>query len=179
MSRLGLSALSDTTPRAGLQGRCSATLLSGMETSRRVAETASKDGVACHGRRCETRARPERAGSRSPHDVVERVKRHTEGSSISSQRYRRREIDFLAARLVVGETYGHFVKHQAEIDAGVPRTVPRCSGASMSVAPVREAIRARGPAPASRPRHRPGWRYRDLVATQPRGWSRREGASDG
>src|SRR2546425_1358946 len=73
-------------------------------------------------------------------------------------------IDFLAIRLVVGETYGHFVKHQGETDSAVPRTAASFIDRIEKVwKPFRAAIRDRGRSGLGE-RTTSGWSYKDLVA---------------
>jgi hypothetical protein len=75
-----------------------------------------------------------------------------------------RDIDFLAVRLVVGETYGHFVEHGAELEAAVPRTAAAFLDRIEKVwKPFRAAIRERGRAGLGEPTSS-GWTYKDLVA---------------
>jgi len=75
-----------------------------------------------------------------------------------------REIDFLATRLVVGETYGHFVKHQAETDWALPGTAAGFIDRIEKVwKPFRAAIRERGRAGLTE-KTSTGWTYKDVVA---------------
>jgi hypothetical protein len=70
----------------------------------------------------------------------------------------------MAVRLVVGETYGHFVEHGEEIESALPRTVADVLARIDDVwRPFRAAIRERGRAGLLQ--NTPsGWTYRDLVA---------------
>jgi DinB family protein len=75
-----------------------------------------------------------------------------------------RDINFQAVRLVVGETYGHFVEHGAEIEAALPRTGADFVRRIEQVwKPFRSAIRDRGRAGLGE-RTPSGWTYKDLVA---------------
>ena len=67
-------------------------------------------------------------------------------------------------RLVVGETYGHFVQHGAELEAALPRTPAAFVERIDQVwKPFRAAIRERGRAGLGE-RTPSGWTYKDLVA---------------
>ena len=102
--------------------------------------------------------------SRSAHEIVERLHKAYQGVVDLVTALPDREIDFLATRLVVGETYEHFAKHQGEIDAALPRTAADFVGRIEKVwKPFRAAIRERGRAGLGEPTPS-GWTYKDLVA---------------
>ena len=74
------------------------------------------------------------------------------------------ELNFLALRLLVGETYGHFVEHVAEVEDALPKTAPEYVERIERVwRPFRAAIRERGRAGLGE-RTPSGWTYKDLVA---------------
>ena len=76
-----------------------------------------------------------------------------------------RDIDFLAVRLVVGETYGHFVEHGAEIEAALPKTTADFVRSIERVwKPFRATIRERGRSGLGGARTATGWTYKDLIA---------------
>jgi hypothetical protein len=107
----------------------------------------------------------EASTSRSAHEVVERLHAAYKGvvdrvTAMPADR----EIDFFAVRLVVSETYGHFVEHGAEIEAALPRTGDAFVERIEKVwKPFRAAIRDRGLASLGA-RTSSGWTYKDLVA---------------
>jgi hypothetical protein len=75
-----------------------------------------------------------------------------------------RDINFLAIRLVVGETYGHFAEHVGEIESALPKTAADYVERIEKVwKPFRSAIRDRGRAGLGE-RTSSGWTYKDLVA---------------
>ena len=74
------------------------------------------------------------------------------------------DIPFLATRLVVAETYGHFLEHGNEIEAALPRTADDFVRSIDRVwKPFRAAVRERGRAGLGEPTSS-GWTYKDLVA---------------
>jgi len=74
------------------------------------------------------------------------------------------DIPFLATRLVVSETYGHFLEHGNEIEAALPRTADDFVRSIDRVwKPFRAAVRERGRAGLGEPTSS-GWTYKDLVA---------------
>jgi hypothetical protein len=103
--------------------------------------------------------------ARSAHEAVERLDKayQTIGDALSALPADR-DLDFMAVRLVVGETYGHFVEHGEEIESALPRTVADVLARIDDVwRPFRAAIRERGRAGLLQ--NTPsGWTYRDLVA---------------
>ena len=75
-----------------------------------------------------------------------------------------RDIPFLATRLVVGETYGHFVEHSGEIEAALPRTADDFIKTIEKVwKPFRAVIRERGRAGLTE-KTSTGWTCKDVVA---------------
>jgi mycothiol maleylpyruvate isomerase-like protein len=107
----------------------------------------------------------EASRSHSAHEVVERVHAAYKGVvDLVTALPADRDIDFLAVRLVVGETYGHFVEHGAEIETAIPRTAPQFLERIEKIwKPFRAAIRERGRAGLGE-RTPSGWTYKDLVA---------------
>src|SRR5439155_1318772 len=75
-----------------------------------------------------------------------------------------RDVPFLAVRLVVGETYGHFVEHGAEVEAALPKTAAAMLERFDDVwRRFRAALRERGRAGLGETTPA-GWTYRDLAA---------------
>src|SRR2546422_5244004 len=147
LSRLGLSTLSNPTPSGWTYKGMLGHLANWMEHL--VAELP----IRLAGRRgpfpdvdAENAREAEASKSRSAHETVERLdKAYQNVVVLVTALPADRDIDFLAVRLVVGETYGHFVKHGAEIDGGVPRTVKDVLARFDEVwRPFRAAIRERG-----------------------------------
>ena len=166
VSRLGLSALSEKTP----SGWTYKALLSHVANWMEKLEAEMPNRLA--GRRgpfpdvdAENAREAEASASRSAHQVVERVHAAYKGvADLVTALPPEREIDFLAVRLVVGETYGHFVEHGAEIEAALPRSAADYADRIEKVwKPFRAAIRERGRAGLVEPTSS-GWTYKDLVA---------------
>jgi hypothetical protein len=166
MNRLGLSPLSEKTPSGWTYKAMLGHIAFWME------HLAQELPYRLEGRRgplmdvdAENAREAAATASRSAHEVVERVHQAHQGVvDLLTALPPDRDIDFLATRLVVGETYGHFVKHQAEIDAALPRTAAEFAARVEKVwKPFRAAIRDRGRAglTAKTPS---GWTYKDLVA---------------
>jgi mycothiol maleylpyruvate isomerase-like protein/DinB family protein len=166
LSRLGLSALSETTPSGwtykGMLGHVANWMekLAGEMPNRLAGRRGPFPDVDAENAR-EAQA----SKSRSAHEAVERV--HTAYKNVVdlvTALPPDRDIDFLAVRLVVGETYGHFVQHGAELEAALPRTPAAFVERIDQVwKPFRAAIRERGRAGLGE-RTPSGWTYKDLVA---------------
>jgi hypothetical protein len=166
VNRLGLSALSDTTPAGWTYKGMLGHVANWMEKL----EAEMPNRLA--GRRGpfpdvdgENAREAEASTSRSAHDVVERVHAAYQGVvDLVTALPADRDIDFLAVRLVVGETYAHFVEHGGEIEAAIPRTATEYADRIEKVwTPFRAAIRERGRAGLGEPTSS-GWTYKDLVA---------------
>ena len=166
VNRLGLSALSDTTPSGWTYKGMLGHVANWMEKL----EAEMPNSLA--GRRgpfpdvdAENAREAEASTSRSAHDVVERVHAAYKGVvDLVTALPPDRDIDFLAVRLVVGETYAHFVEHGGEIEAAIPRTPAAFLDRIEKVwKPFRAAIRERGRAGLGE-RTSSGWTYKDLVA---------------
>jgi DinB family protein/mycothiol maleylpyruvate isomerase-like protein/uncharacterized protein DUF1706 len=166
VNRVGLSALSDTTPFGWTYKAMLSHVANWME------KLAGEMPNRLAGKRgpfpdvdAENAREAEASTSRSAHDVVERV--HAAYKAVVdlvTALPADRDIDFLAVRLVVGETYAHFVEHGAEIEAGIPRTAPQFLDRIEKVwKPFRAAIRERGRAGLGE-HTSSGWTYKDLVA---------------
>jgi DinB family protein/mycothiol maleylpyruvate isomerase-like protein len=166
LSRLGLSALSETTPT----GWTYKAMISHVANWMEKLEAELPNRLA--GRRgpfpdvdAENAREADASNSRSAHEAVERVHRaYKNVVDLVTGLPADRDIDFLAVRLVVGETYGHFVEHAGELDAGLPLTAAAYVDRIEKVwKPFRAAIRDRGRAGLGEPTPS-GWTYKDLVA---------------
>jgi hypothetical protein len=166
VNRLGLSALSDTTPSGWTYKAMLSHVANWME------KLAAEMPNRLAGKRgpfpdvdAENAREAEASTSRSAHDVVSRLHAAYKGVvDLVTALPADRDIDFLAVRLVVGETYGHFVEHGPEIDAALPKTAAQFVDRIEKVwKPFRAAIRERGRARLGE-RTPSGWTYKDLVA---------------
>ena len=166
LNRLGLTALSDTTPSGWTYKAMIGHLANWME------KLGDEMPNRLAGRRgpfpdvdAENAREAEASAARSAHETVERL--HVAYKAVVdlvAALPADRDIDFLAVRLVVGETYGHFVEHGAEIEAALPRTAAAHADRIEKVwKPFRAAIRERGRAGLGE-RTSSGWTYKDLVA---------------
>jgi hypothetical protein len=166
VNRVGLSALSDTTPSGwtykGMLGHVANWMekLEAEMPNRLVGRRGPFPDVDAENAR-----EAEASTSRSAHDVVERVRAAYQGVvDLVTALPADRDIDFLAVRLVVGETYGHFVEHGGEIEAAIPRTAAEYADRIEKVwKPFRAAIRERGRAGLGE-QTSSGWTYKDLLA---------------
>ena len=166
VNHLGLSALSETTP----SGWTYKAMLSHVANWMEKLEAEMPNRLA--GRRgpfpdvdAENAREADASTSRSAHETVERLHAaYKRVVDLVTALPPDRDIDFLAVRLVVGETYGHFVEHGAELEAALPRT-PRAYEDRIETAwkPFRAAIRERGRAGLGEPTSS-GWTFKDLVA---------------
>jgi DinB family protein/mycothiol maleylpyruvate isomerase-like protein len=166
LSRVGLSALSETTP----SGWTYKAMLG--HTAYWMEHLVEELPYRLEGQRgplmeveFQNAREADASKSRSSHEVVERVHKAYQGvvdrlTALPPDR----EVGFLAVRLIVGETYGHFVKHQEEIEAALPRTATAYADRIEKVwKPFRAAIRERGRAGLGEATSS-GWSYKDLVA---------------
>lgn len=166
LNRLGLSALSDTTPLGWTYKALISHVANWME------HLAGELPTRLEGRRgpfpdvdAENAREAEASKSRAAHDVVERMHAAYKGVvDLVTALPADRDIDFLAVRLVVGETYGHFTEHIGEIEGAVPHSAAAYLDRIEKVwKPFRAAIRERGRAGLGEPTSS-GWTYKDLVA---------------
>jgi hypothetical protein len=166
VNRLGLTALSETTPSGWTYKGMVGHLANWME------QIPAELPARLDGRRgptpdfdAENAREAEASKSRSAHDAVTRLdeayKRAVdEVAALPADR----EVNFLAVRLLVPYAYGHFAEHQAEIDAALPRTAADFIDRIENIwKPFRAAIRDRGRAGLGE-RTPSGWTYKDLVA---------------
>jgi hypothetical protein len=166
LNRLGLSALSETTAAGwtfkGMLGHVAywmeqipAELPNRLEGRRGPSPDVDAEN-----------AREAAAGtSTSAHHAVERVDAaYKKVVDLVSALPADRDINFQAVRLVVGETYGHFVEHGGETEAALPKSAADYVERIEKVwKAFRAAIRDRGRAGMGE-RTSSGWTYKDLVA---------------
>jgi hypothetical protein len=166
VNRLGLSALSETTPSGwtykGMLGHVAYWMekLAGELPNRLEGRrSASPDEKAENAREAEE------SKLRTADEVVERLDRaYKQVRELVSALPADRDMNFLAIRLVVGETYGHFVEHIGEVEAALPKSASDYVERIEKVwKPFRAAIRDRGRAGLGE-RTSSGWTYKDLVA---------------
>jgi hypothetical protein len=166
VNRLGLSALSDTTPSGWTYKAMLSHVAHWMEHL--VTEMPNR----IEGRRgpvpdvdAENAREAEASKSRSAHETVERVHAaYKKVADLVTALPPDRDINFLAVRLVTGEAYAHLAEHVGEVEAAIPRTAADYVGRIEKVwKPFRAAIRERGRAGLEKPTPS-GWTYKDLVA---------------
>jgi len=166
LNRIGLSALSETTPSGWTYKGMLGHVAHWME--KLAAELPNR----LEGRRgpfpdvdAENAREAEAGRSVSAHDAVERVHNaYKDVVDLVAALPADRDINFLAVRLVVGETYDHFAEHRGELDAALPRTAATYVERIEKVwKPFRAAIRDRGRAGLGE-RTSSGWTCKDLVA---------------
>ncbi|TMC77247.1 MAG: ClbS/DfsB family four-helix bundle protein [Chloroflexi bacterium] len=166
LNRLGLSALSETTPAGWTYKGMLGHLANWME------KIPGEMPNRLEGRRgpmadvnSENAREADESKSRSAHDAVERV-HHAYQTVVDlvSALPADRDLNFMAMSLVVVYTYGHFVEHGRELEAAIPRTSTEFVQRIDAVwKPFRQAIRERGRAGLGE-RTPSGWTYKDLVA---------------
>jgi hypothetical protein len=166
LNRLGLSALSTTTPAGWTYKGMLGHVANWME------HIPAEMPHRLAGRRGPTpdvdaeNAREAKAGAeRSAEDVLHRLDAayRTVVETVKALPPDS-DMPFLAVRLVAGETYGHFIEHGAEIEDALPRTASAFVDRIGEVwKPFRAAIRERGRAGLGE-RTPTGWTYQDLVA---------------
>jgi hypothetical protein len=107
----------------------------------------------------------EASAGRSAHDTVARLDAaYKKTLEITSALPQDKDVHFMAVRLIAGETYGHFLTHLPEIEAGVPRTTTEVlKRYDETWRPFREAVRERGRAGLMEPTPS-AWSYRDMCA---------------
>jgi hypothetical protein len=163
---LGLSVLSETTTSGWTYKGMVGHLANWME--KLAAELPNR----LEGRRgpfpdveSENAREADAATSVSPHDALARLDAaYKKVVDLVTALPADRDINFLAIRLVVGETYGHFAEHVGEIEPAVPKTAADFVGRiEKAWKPFRAAIRERGRAGLGE-RTSSGWTYKDLVA---------------
>jgi hypothetical protein len=166
LNRLGLSALSETTPSGwtykGMLGHVAywmEKLAEELPNRLEGRRSASPDEKAENAREAEE------SKLRTAHEVVERLDQaYKQVVDLVSALSADRELNFLALRLLVGETYGHFVEHVGEVEGALPKTAADYVERIEKVwKPFRAAIRDRGRAGLGE-RTSSGWTYKDLVA---------------
>ena len=166
VNRLGVSALSDTTPSGWTYKAMLSHVAHWME------HLAGEMPNRIEGRRgpfpdvdAENARETEASKSRSAHETVERLHAaYKNVVDLVAALPADRDINFLVVRLVTGEAYGHLALHLGEIEQALPRTAAAYADRIEKVwKPFRAAIRERGRAGLGEPTSS-GWTYKDLVA---------------
>ena len=166
LNRLGLSALSGTTSSGwtykGMLGHVAYWLEQVPPELPNRLQGRRTPGPDVDG---ENSREAQRGLTRSARDVIQRLDAAYKGvvdavSALPSDR----DVPFLALRLVVGETYGHFSEHLGEIEAVLPQTSDQFVERIEQIwKPFRAAIRERGRAGLMETTSS-GWTYKDVVA---------------
>lgn len=166
LARLGLAPLSQTTPAGWTYKAMLSHLAYWMEVLPDELP-ARLDGRRKHGVEFEGENQREAAAStgRSAHDTVARLDAaYKSVLEVTGALPKDRDVHFMALRLIAGETYGHFLEHLPEIEAGVPRTTAEVLKRYDEVwAAFRGAVRERGRARLMEVTPS-GWSYRDMCA---------------
>ena len=166
LNRLGLMPLADKTPAGwtyrGMVGHVANWMekIPGEMPNRLAGRRGPTPDVDAEN------AREAKAGeTRSAHDAVKRLDdAYRSVVDLVTALPADRDIPFLATRLIVGETYGHFVEHGGEIEAALPRTADDFVRSIERVwKPFRATIRERGRAGLGEPTAT-GWTYKNLIA---------------
>jgi len=167
VGRLGLSALSGTTPAGWTYKAMLGHVSNWMEKIREEMPTRLQGRRREHPPDVDAQnaREAELAASRSAHDVVHRLDAaYKEVVDLVAALPADRDIHFMAIRLIAGETYAHFLEHGVELEPAVPHTVMQVLARFDELwRPFRAAIRERGRSGLA-DMTSAGWRYRDLVA---------------
>jgi hypothetical protein len=166
LNRLGLTPLSDTSPAGWTYRGMLGHLANWMEEipAEMPNRLAGKRGPSPDVD-AENAREAEAAKTRSSHDAVVRLDAAYQSVvALVNALPADRDMDFLAVRLVVGETYGHFVEHGAEIEAALPRKSGDFVRSIERVwKPFRATIRERGRGGLEE-QTATGWTYKNLIA---------------
>jgi hypothetical protein len=166
LNRLGLEALSETTPSGWTYKAMVSHVAHWME------HLAGEMPNRVQGRRgpfpevdAENAREAEASKTRSAHETVERVHAaYKNVVDLVTALPEDRDINFLAVRLVTAEAYAHLAEHLSEIERALPRTAAAYADRIEKVwKPFRAAIRERGRAGLGE-KTSSGWTYKDLVA---------------
>ena len=166
LARLGLMSLSEKTP-AGWTYKAMLSHLAFWMEALPDELPARLDGRRKGGLDMETEnARETQASAaRSAHDTIARLDAaYKKTLEVTGALPADKDIHFMAVRLLAGETYGHFLTHLPEVEAGVPRTTAEIlKRFDDTWRRFREAIRERGRAGLMEATPS-GWTYRDMCA---------------
>jgi hypothetical protein len=165
LARVGLLPLSQTTPAGWTYKALLSHLAYWMEVLPDELPARLEGRRNSHDFEAENTREAEASARRSAHDTIARLDAaYKKVLGIATALPEDKDLHFMAVRLIVGETYGHFLEHLPEIEAGVPRTTAEVlKRYDEAWRPFREAIRERGRAGLmeSTPS---GWSYRDMCA---------------
>jgi hypothetical protein len=165
LARVGLLPLSRTTPAGWTYKALLSHLAYWMEVLPDELPARLEGRRNSHDFQAENTREAAASAGRSAHDTIARLDAaYKKVFGITSALPEDKDLHFMAVRLIVGETYGHFLEHLPEIEAGVPRTTAEVlKRYDETWRRFREAVRERGRA-ALMEKTPSGWSYRDMCA---------------
>ena len=165
LARVGLLPLSQTTPAGWTYKALLSHLAYWMEVLPDELPARLEGRRNSHDFEAENAREAEASAGRSAHDTIARLDAaYKKTFAVTTALPEDKDLHFMAVRLIAGETYGHFLEHLYEIEAGVPRTTAEVlKRYDDTWRPFREAVRERGRAGLmeSSPSN---WSYRDMCA---------------
>jgi hypothetical protein len=165
LARVGLLPLSQTTPAGWTYKALLSHLAYWMEMLPDELPARLEGRRNSHDFQAENAREAEASAGRSAHDTIARLDAaYKKVFGITTALPDDKDLHFMAVRLIVGETYGHFLEHLPEIEAGVPRTTAEVlKRYDEAWRPFRAAVRERGRS-ALMEKTPSGWSYRDMCA---------------
>jgi hypothetical protein len=165
LARVGLLPLSQTTPAGWTYKALLSHLAYWMEVLPEELPARLQGRRNSHDFEAENAREAQASAGRSAHDTIARLDAaYKKVLAATSALPEEKDLHFMAVRLIVGETYGHFLGHLYEIEAAVPRTTAEVlKRYDATWQRFREAVRERGRAGLmqSSPSN---WSYRDMCA---------------
>jgi hypothetical protein len=165
LARVGLMPLAKTTPAGWTYKALLSHLAYWMEVLPDELPARLEGRRNSHDFQAENTREADGSAGRSAHDTIARLDAACKKAfAVTTALPEDKDLHFMAVRLLAGETYGHFLEHLYEIEAGVPRTTAEVLRRyDETWRPFREAVRERGRAGLmeSSPSN---WSYRDMCA---------------
>jgi hypothetical protein len=165
LARVGLMPLAKTTPAGWTYKALLSHLAYWMEVLPDELPARLEGRRNSHDFQAENTREADGSAGRSAHDTIARLDAaYKKAFAVTTALPEDKDLHFMAVRLLAGETYGHFLEHLYEIEAGVPRTTAEVLRRyDETWRPFREAVRERGRAGLmeSSPSN---WSYRDMCA---------------
>jgi hypothetical protein len=165
LARVGLLPLSQTTPAGWTYKALLSHLAYWMEVLPDELPARLEGRRNSHDFEAENAREAAASAGRSAHDTITRLDAaYKKAIGVTTALPEDRDLPFMAVRLIAGETYGHFLEHLYEIEAGVPRTTAEVlKRYDETWRPLREAVRGRGRAGLME-NSPSNWSYRDMCA---------------
>lgn len=165
LARVGMLPLSRATPAGWTYKALLSHLAYWMEVLPDELPARLEGRRNSHDFEAENAREAEASAGRSAHDTLARLDAaYKKAFGVTTALPEDKDLHFMAVRLIAGETYGHFLEHLYEIEAGVPRTTAEVlKRYDDTWRPFREAVRERGRAGLME-NSPSNWSYRDMCA---------------